>query len=179
MMCSLAISPAAVAAGAGGVGRGCESDLCFAEASCAHDIAPNLVPYGETCCALGLRVCALSQPNSTPVCPNPPAAPSSLQVNPRMRPECPGGHLLQAGGRMLWGVSKAARSADSIGNGLLSTYHIRNEVWAHQLQTHTYIICQGSKKFRAPGAQHMVEKNLIFNGPKYPQQPLDCPFSLC
>eukprot|EP00983_Pelagomonas_calceolata_P057081 1144913-Pelagomonas_calceolata.AAC.1 len=69
----------------------------------------ELVPFDEPRCALGLHVCTLSQPNTPPVCPNPPAAPPSLQVNPRMSPECPGGHLLRggwrgAGGGLLWEV---------------------------------------------------------------------------
>eukprot|EP00983_Pelagomonas_calceolata_P082311 1155891-Pelagomonas_calceolata.AAC.1 len=50
-----------------------------------------------------MHLYALSQPNSPPGCPNPPAAPPSLQVDPRMCPGCPGGYLLQAWGRLLFG----------------------------------------------------------------------------
>eukprot|EP00983_Pelagomonas_calceolata_P049411 1141511-Pelagomonas_calceolata.AAC.2 len=69
----------------------------------------ELVLFGEAYCALGLPVCALSQPNSPPVCPNPPAATPSLQVDPRMYPECPGDRLLRAGGGLFWGSSKVSR----------------------------------------------------------------------
>uniref|UniRef100_A0A7S3R6D8 Uncharacterized protein n=1 Tax=Dunaliella tertiolecta TaxID=3047 RepID=A0A7S3R6D8_DUNTE len=62
-----------------------------------------------------LHVNALSQPNSPPVCPKPPAAPPSLQADPRMRPECPGDHLLLAGRGLLWedAPKSAKRSADT------------------------------------------------------------------
>eukprot|EP00983_Pelagomonas_calceolata_P123340 1160996-Pelagomonas_calceolata.AAC.5 len=72
-------------------------------------VSAELVPFGETCCALGLRVCALSQPNSPPVCPNPPAEPPSLQVDPRACPECTWGHLLQAGRGLFWGALKRSK----------------------------------------------------------------------
>eukprot|EP00983_Pelagomonas_calceolata_P025119 789989-Pelagomonas_calceolata.AAC.3 len=90
-----------------------------------------MVLFGEPCCALGLRAYAFNQPNSPLVCPNPPAAPPSLQVDPRMRPECPGGHLLRAGGGVFWGVLQSKpREVLMIGNSLLLTF---NEIEARQL----------------------------------------------
>eukprot|EP00983_Pelagomonas_calceolata_P024134 758964-Pelagomonas_calceolata.AAC.3 len=79
----------------------------------------KLVSYfSETCCALGLHVCALSQPNSPPVCPNPPAVPPGLQVDPRMYPECPVDHLLRAGGGLFWeGLQSQPRGVLTIRNG--------------------------------------------------------------
>eukprot|EP00983_Pelagomonas_calceolata_P093204 1157751-Pelagomonas_calceolata.AAC.7 len=69
-----------------------------------HFFSAELVPLGEPCCVLDLHVCALSLPDSPPVCLNPPAAPPSLQMAPKIFPECRGGHLLRAGGRLFWGA---------------------------------------------------------------------------
>eukprot|EP00967_Tisochrysis_lutea_P065531 scaffold85229_cov17-Tisochrysis_lutea.AAC.1 len=73
-------------------------------------LCTELVVFIEACCAPGLHVFALSQPNSPPVCLNPLAAPPSLQLAFRMYPECPGGHTLLAGaGCCQGGCSRASQ----------------------------------------------------------------------
>eukprot|EP00983_Pelagomonas_calceolata_P064440 1148122-Pelagomonas_calceolata.AAC.4 len=48
------------------------------------------------------------------------AAPPSLQMDPGMLPECPGGHLLRAGGGLFWGALQSQpRGVLTIGNRFL------------------------------------------------------------
>eukprot|EP00983_Pelagomonas_calceolata_P006958 226475-Pelagomonas_calceolata.AAC.1 len=58
--------------------------------------------------------------NPSPVRPDPPAAPPSLQVDPRVCSECTAGHPLRAGGGLFWGALQSQpRGVLTIGNGFL------------------------------------------------------------
>eukprot|EP00983_Pelagomonas_calceolata_P109729 1159589-Pelagomonas_calceolata.AAC.6 len=72
----------------------CENCREYVDLYTQQNFSAELVPFGEPCCAQGLHEGALHQQKSSPLCPDNPAAPPSLQVGPVMCPECPGGHLL-------------------------------------------------------------------------------------
>eukprot|EP00983_Pelagomonas_calceolata_P025374 796509-Pelagomonas_calceolata.AAC.1 len=60
------------------------------------------------CCVLGLHVCAHSQQNSTPMCPDPPTAPPSLQVAPDCALSAEVATCCEQEGGCFWGRSKVS-----------------------------------------------------------------------
>eukprot|EP00983_Pelagomonas_calceolata_P021728 681265-Pelagomonas_calceolata.AAC.1 len=87
-----------------------------------------MVPFGGACCTF---VLSASQTHSLCIL--------TLQLHPRacrwtqrMRPECPGDHLLRAGVGLFWGVLQSQpRGVLMIGKGFMIIF---NEIKAHQLE---------------------------------------------
>eukprot|EP00983_Pelagomonas_calceolata_P083571 1156186-Pelagomonas_calceolata.AAC.7 len=109
-----------------------------------------------------VRVASQTPP---PVCPNPSIAPPSLQVDPGTCPECPGGHLLRAGGSSCCGGgSKATRSADDrsrLSTDVQSNLSTSEGCWGKgnsSFQCHKLFSCASDS---GPAAKHLSMRRII------------------